>query len=152
MSVDQVRRLDYTGSRMIHINFKGFHVGKMLLVETCFPHNSYTCASIIVMEMTLAGFWWDALVKISSHKNSNYLRKFRPAKYRRYMVSVADPGFEEGGFRDGALSVRAILPNIFNIHNFCLNTWVRNDHEAESNISCWHSMKPKATFHNTDMK
>ena len=50
--------------------------------------------------------------------------------------SVADPGFREGGFRDGAAKRARHLKNIINIHNFCSNARARNDHEAENDISC----------------
>ena len=44
---------------------------------------------------------------------------------------VVDPGFEEGGFRDGGN-----FKNNFDIPKFCSNTRAHNDHEAESDISC----------------
>ena len=62
-------------------------------------------------------------------------------------VTVADPWFQEGGFRDGAREARA---QIWKYHKFCSHAQARNDHEAESDISCWHSTRPRATFRNTD--
>ena len=46
--------------------------------------------------------------------------------------AVADPGFQERAFRDGA---RAKFKNNIYIPKFSSNARARNDHEAENDVS-----------------